>query len=300
MRVHGTHCFAVGQFDADVRKDAKECRKRIKALYNAIDMDGKLESWINRNMNDLRPALRRGTWSLPRVDLSTDPTVQGTGTFDIKVYVRSQAVRTRELEQRMPTFAAFVCAQNIAQHNDALRRGIQVKMKRHNLTAKSYFLQHYEGISRRAKLEWCTREGCVAVNLQHDGVFVRLADGMDTQLVIRALTEASTEAVGYNQAVEIKYAASQMDANGVPRLQQSVFLTGDAAAAYVPCQRAHRTNRQGTRIATEWKEGDRVRRRKPTQRGIRAEGRAPRNRLSIPSEAYEYGIATPTINMKAG
>ena len=47
-----------------------------------------------------------------------------------------------------------------------------------DLTAKSYILQDYEGASRRAKCEWARRWQAEVINLQHDGVRMRIPRDM--------------------------------------------------------------------------------------------------------------------------
>ena len=58
-------------------------------------------------------------------------------------------------------------------------RHMHVSVVTHERTAKSYFLQEAEGLSRWAKVMWARLRGDVRVtNLQHDGVIVDLPDGM--------------------------------------------------------------------------------------------------------------------------
>ena len=72
-------------------------------------------------------------------------------------------------------------------------------------TAKSYFLQEAEGISRQAKLAWAEqRQGVHATNLQHDGVVFRVPDGMSREDLENALSGVCSDALGYPQPVEEK------------------------------------------------------------------------------------------------
>ena len=81
---------------------------------------------------------------MPPFDVGTDG-----ATFHLSAYVNSRTDLTREYEQRMPAMITFV--------NDWLRIHKPGKMNRCALTAKSYFLQEAEGISRQAKIDWAHR-----------------------------------------------------------------------------------------------------------------------------------------------
>jgi len=72
------------------------------------------------------------------------------------------------------------------------------------LTAKSYVLQDYEGASRRAKCEWARRWQAEVINLQHDGVRMRIPHDMAPQTVAQLLTEFCSAALGYRQSVVVK------------------------------------------------------------------------------------------------
>jgi hypothetical protein len=71
------------------------------------------------------------------------------------------------------------------------------------LTAKSYFLQEAEGLSRRAKVDWALKRGDLSVtNLQHDGVVVDCGDE-DPEAVRSAMAAACEAVLGYEQPVEV-------------------------------------------------------------------------------------------------
>ena len=75
---------------------------------------------------------------------------------------------------------------------------------RSGLTAKSYFLQEAEGLSRAAKVAWARQRGDLRVtNLQHDGVVVDCED-VDPVEVCSAMAAACNEVLGYDQPVEEK------------------------------------------------------------------------------------------------
>ena len=73
------------------------------------------------------------------------------------------------------------------------------------VTAKSYFLQEAEGLSRRAKVEWARLRGDVPVtNLQHDGVIMDPPQEMQRAELEATLSEVCEAALGYKQPVEEK------------------------------------------------------------------------------------------------
>ena len=69
-------------------------------------------------------------------------------------------------------------------------------------TIASYVFQEMEGISRAAKIEWCTRGGHTVHNLQHDGVIIELCREWLPRDAARALTHECSCAVGYDQVVD--------------------------------------------------------------------------------------------------
>jgi len=71
-------------------------------------------------------------------------------------------------------------------------------------TVASYVFQEAEGVSRAAKLRHARAAGHVVHNLQHDGVVLALARDEDPAAVGRQLTAACTQALGYEQPVEVK------------------------------------------------------------------------------------------------
>ena len=165
----------------------KKKRKWMKELFNALDNDGKVAGWRRRHGIPDGVAPIAGA----RVDLG------GGQWFDLSAYQRSREDMTEEFEQLMPGMTGFV-------KDWLLARGDQ-RHWRAGITAKSYFLQEAEGLSRGAKVEWCRLRGDYAVtNLQHDGVVVDLPDDMDVASCEAAMSAASGAALGYPQPVEEK------------------------------------------------------------------------------------------------
>ena len=78
--------------------------------------------------------------------------------------------------------------------------------KREVLTAMSYLLQHYEGVSREAKREWLRARGCSGYSLQHDGVMASLVLGMTPEAAASGMSKAASEATGLAVCVEVKSA----------------------------------------------------------------------------------------------
>ena len=162
---------------------ASERRKHAKELLNAIDNDGSLLGWLQRhNLASAPPP----PFGLP----------DGT-TFALQTYIDSRAALTAEFVAMMPAMNTFV-ADWLTTHGDA-------RAATSERTAKSYFLQEAEGISRRAKVRWAEQCGGVRItNLQHDGVVVELRGNTEPALVSAALSAACSDALGYWQPVEGK------------------------------------------------------------------------------------------------
>ena len=118
--------------------------------------------------------------------------------FTLAAYVRSREDMTAEFAQDIsPAMCMFVA--------DWLRAHKPTHVHKAALTAKSYFLQEAEGLSRRAKVAWAARRGDLQVtNLQHDGVIVDLPDGASVAAATASLREACSAVLGYDQPVEEK------------------------------------------------------------------------------------------------
>ena len=85
----------------------------------------------------------------------------------------------------------------------------------HERTAKSYFLQEAEGLSRRAKVAWAKLRGDVRVtNLQHDGVIVDLPAGMAVADAEAQMAAACEAVLGYPQPVEEKALGADVAGSG--------------------------------------------------------------------------------------
>mmetsp|Transcript_81484 Transcript_81484/g.162094 ORF Transcript_81484/g.162094 Transcript_81484/m.162094 type:complete len:116 (-) Transcript_81484:423-770(-) len=97
----------------------------------------------------------------------------------------------------MPGMNAFVAAWLHAQGDS--------RAPTHERTAKSYFLQEAEGLSRWAKVQWAKLRGDAHVtNLQHDGVVIGLPGDADPAEAAATLSVASSAVLGYDQPVEEK------------------------------------------------------------------------------------------------
>ena len=118
-------------------------------------------------------------------------------SFSLLAYQASREAMTEEFERRMPGMTEFV-RDWMAARGDA-------RQWRPGVTAKSYFLQEPEGLSRAAKVRWCRVRGDVAVtSLQHDGVVMVLPEGMTVAQCTQALSLACGTVLGYEQPVEEK------------------------------------------------------------------------------------------------
>ena len=163
----------------------------MKELFNALDNDGEVGAWRERCARDGH-AVRSGTSAAgASVDLG------GGVVFNLAAYARSRATLTDEFAELMPGMVTFV--------RDWLCAHDRTRVHKAKLTAKSYFLQEAEGLSRQAKVAWAARRGDARVtNLQHDGIVVELPDGMNAAAVTAGMSAASAAVLGYEQPVEEK------------------------------------------------------------------------------------------------
>ena len=130
---------------------------------------------------------------------------------------------TDEFARRMPGMLGFVRTWLHARRDPRVATAA--------LTAKSYFLQEAEGLSRQAKVAWAARRGDVRVtNLQHDGIVVLLHDGMRAAHVLAGMSEASSAVLGYDQPVEEKPLGEDVD-DSEPGSSDDEAADADAEAA---------------------------------------------------------------------
>ena len=152
--------------------------------------------------------------SLLRLRVPLPPMQDGANpadVFDFGAYMAEQRARTAEVADRMPTALAMVTQ---------LNRELGKDQQHPERTLKSYVLQEAEGISREAKLEWCKNTRCKWINLQHDGVIIRLTEGWTPEAAASDLTRVVSAAVGYAQSVERKaWAAGAGFSSPLPELQ---------------------------------------------------------------------------------
>lgn len=175
----------VGLFFLGPHVSAPVRRKAAKDLFNALDNDGSLEAWERRQGC---PAMMQ----MPPFAVGTDGEV-----FSLRAYQDSRRALTGEFTRRMPTLVTFVRAW-LALHKPDNEHKFA-------LTAKSFFLQEAEGLSRAAKLAWSRLRGAGEItSLQHDGVVMVLSQGVTPTDACAALTEVCTAALGYAQPVEEK------------------------------------------------------------------------------------------------
>ena len=160
-------------------------RKAAKDLFNALDNDGSLEAWERRQGC---PAMMQ----MPPFPVGTDGEV-----FSLRAYQDSRRALTGEFIRRMPTLVSFVRAWLVLNK--------PANQHKFALTAKSFFLQEAEGLSRAAKLTWARLRGAGEVtSLQHDGVVMVLSQGVSPTDACAALTDVCSAALGYVQPVEEK------------------------------------------------------------------------------------------------
>jgi len=165
----------------------RERYDRVKALFNALDMDGTLGAWR------ARVGLRDGERPLAGFEVQ----LGAAGVFRFDVYRGVMRHGTAWLAQRLPAMREFVVSHLRAQRDNA-------RLQHPERTLASYVFQEAEGLSRAAKLQWAARGGHEVQSLQHDGVVVRLVGGLATREAERQLTQACSHALGYEQPVEAK------------------------------------------------------------------------------------------------
>ena len=166
-------------------------RKWTKDLFNSLDMDGTVRGWRRRY------GVREGEKSTAAARV-----VLGAGqVFDLGQYCASREDLTDEFEQLMPGMHSFV--------SDWLRARSDPRVATSARTAKSYFLQESEGLSRGAKVAWAMRRGDLQVsNLQHDGIVISLGEMTPREAELR-MSEVSSAVLGYHQPVEEKPALGE-------------------------------------------------------------------------------------------
>jgi len=179
MRAIGEHVFdGMGLTGA-------EQRRRVKSLFNSLDMDGTLGAWRSRM------GLRDGQALLGGLEVP----LPGGGVFRFAVYRGVMRHGTAWLADRLPAMRDFVVAHLRARRDSA-------RLVHPERTLASYVFQEAEGLSRRAKLQWALRGGHAVQNLQHDGVVVRLAGDLSVGAAAAQLSAACTHALAYQQRVE--------------------------------------------------------------------------------------------------
>jgi hypothetical protein len=165
---------------------SSEQRARVKALFNALEMDGAYDNWARRW--GLAPAIVQ-TAQLPLSDGST---------FVMPEYLKGQQQGTmwlRDKLERQIGMASFVEVWRARHrpHKTHPERGV-----------KSFAFQEPESISRQAKARWCMQNGHAVLSLQHDGVVVAFKSGTDLDAACDQMRTASEEALGYEQPCERK------------------------------------------------------------------------------------------------
>jgi hypothetical protein len=117
----------IGMYYFGSNTPAEKRRKWAKDLLNALDNDGSVRGWKQRN------------GIAPHV---TPPILEwGEYTFDLSAYRVSREEMTQEFEDRLPGMTEFV--------GDWLRARRDPRARRPGITAKSYFLMEAEALSRR-------------------------------------------------------------------------------------------------------------------------------------------------------
>ena len=117
--------------------------------------------------------------------------------FKFDAHRRVMAVGTAWLARQMPAMYDFVVA-----HLQAA--GDRRRLEHPERTLASYVFQEAEGVSREAKLWWAGVHGATCHSLQHDGVVLQLDGGWAPAAAAHALSQACSQALGYEQPVTEK------------------------------------------------------------------------------------------------
>lgn len=167
----------------------REQRERVKALYNALNMDGSFEGWAAKWGVPPSAAIHEMNVSLP----------DGDGTFHFATYLRDLASGTTWLADQMERRMGMLSF--IRAHQATHRAGYRTPER----TLKSFVLSEAESFSREAKVEWCAQQsGAVACSLQHDGVVIALDEELSVEAVRAQMQRVSSAVLGYEQACEHK------------------------------------------------------------------------------------------------
>jgi hypothetical protein len=164
---------------------AAEVYGRAKILLSAVENGASCETWLRR-----QPPGDVNSYGVA-AELFVAPSV----TFNLSQFAREQDARARWLATSQPHLVKYVGLLNSLMLEGA---------RDSELTAKSYVLQDYEGASRRAKCEWARRWQAEVINLQHDGVRMRIPRDISPSDVAQHLSAFCSTALGYRQLVTIK------------------------------------------------------------------------------------------------
>ena len=165
-----------------------EGRDRAKAFINRLNNQGSVFG-LFRQFNILSghaPSAIAPNPFYPSIRLPND-----AGRFEMREYCAQQTERTQWLADNRPRMLQLI-------------ERIDDNRPRPLATLRSYCQEEIEGICRRAKQRWAEWEGHHWINLQHDGTVIGLAGDPPKSQVEHALSLAASQALGFEQSVEIK------------------------------------------------------------------------------------------------
>jgi ribonuclease HI len=166
-----------------------EIYNRAKVLLSAVENGASCEVWIRRQPpGDVRSS-----------SVCDDLQISAALVFNLATFAREQEARARWLAASRPDLVRY-----LTTINTSMEEGDRDS----DLTAKSYILQDYEGASRRAKLEWAHEAQAQVINLQHDGVRMRIPFHCTIEAVVQQISDACSVALGYRQTVVVKSSPS--------------------------------------------------------------------------------------------
>ena len=180
----------IGDFYFPNITDTEIKKERIKILMLTLDFDGSLEKWEN-DWKILEPQKLKNKQC--NVKLNNSPHI-----FHLREYISNLPERTKWIADTVPEMVNLI---------SQIKNGIR---DRPTVTTKNFVLQELEAISREEKYNEAIRLGQIPLSLQHDGVVLGRTIRWDEESLKKILQLRSSEALGYNQPLEVKKMPSKI------------------------------------------------------------------------------------------
>ena len=138
----------------------------------------------------------KGIW-IPLNDCPIDSlriSLPNNKLFDFQGYVTAMQKGSQWLANRLPAMETMI-KQWLRANGDTAR------LETSERTLASYVFQEKEGISRGAKIDWCTNRGHTVHNLQHDGIIIQLCRNETPEDARKAIERRCGRVLGYTQPI---------------------------------------------------------------------------------------------------